>query len=280
MVGNSCMDMIAYSTSMVVGGGISVATVWFQNDIGAAIVVFAILYIFVSSGGAWRYSMGTEIIFTMVSDSTLRDGTRLIVEHKETLVCIVFTFATIYYIPTAYASEKVCDGFFADSKVFSDWILFFLSGLPLASIIPMSLHLDFANHIASAKPGQHITILEVVQASTTDVSPSKQLAVVIPSTASLTFKCPYFASALLAWLLANVAVMQLQARGWLSDHNRFVYALGVFAFSLPMVVMSVVAVALMRGEMKRMWRYDGQWKMSVLTMELADINESGKQDLL
>ena len=127
----------------------------------------------------------------------------------------------------------------------------------------MSLRLDFSNHIANAMARQevHMIVLEAVPAAETPMFSSKlrSAGVVIPSNIPFTFKCPYFVSALLAWLPANATVMVLLARGWLPDHGSCVYAFWVFDCALPMVVMSVLAVSLMCGEVMRVLRYEEHW---------------------
>jgi hypothetical protein len=183
----------------------------------------------------------------------------------------------------------------AQNEAFINWISVPLTALPLFFIIPLSLRLDFANHIASIEARQDVQEdlipLEVVPAPK-DEPPMKQLTagVVIPSSISFTFKCPYFISTQLAWLLSNVAVMLLLARGWLPDVNRFDYLLYVIVCALPMVILSVFAVSFMRGESKRVWEYQERWglepvvekagKISEKVEELVDVKEESISQLV
>jgi hypothetical protein len=170
-------------------------------------------------------------------------------------------FALIHSTAKADEQEKLDHTFSANSEEFYNWIYVPLVAFPLSFIIPISLRLDFANHYASAEARQyvHLITLEVVPAP----KDKRQLSagIVIPSIMPFAFKCPYFISTLLAWLLANAAVMQLLAHGWLPDFGRFMYMIYVLVCALPMVVMSVFAVALIRGEVERMWRYKERWEL-------------------
>ena len=131
--------------------------------------------------------------------------------------------------------------------------------LPLSSIISLSLRLDFANYILNVGP-LHLMSLEEVAGSKTKFS-IYQLTkgIAIPNTLPFTFKCPYFASTLLAWLTANVTVTYLLGYSWLPDTDHFGYMFYVSACAIPMAVASVGAVSVICDEKNRVWMYEERW---------------------
>ena len=156
------------------------------------------------------------------------------------------------------------------------WIEILLATFPPTFIISTSLRLDFENHAASVyarddpvNAPTDLILLEVVQAPTIKWT-SEQLTtgIVIPASLPFTFKCPYFISTLLAWLLANLAVIHLLAHGFLSDFGldvvHFAHTFYVLVCALPMVLLSLVMVALVRGEVKRMWFYTELWQLPTI----------------
>jgi hypothetical protein len=141
---------------------------------------------------------------------------------------------------------------------------------PLSSSPHLS---DFANHVASVHAAREdpknapmdLVPLEVAPVTMTKWK-SEQLTtgVVIPASLPFMFKCTYFISTLLAWLLANLAVMYLLARGWLPDFGldaiHFAHTFYVLVCALPVVLLSLVMVALVRGEVERVWMYRELWQ--------------------
>ena len=134
-------------------------------------------------------------------------------------------------------------------------------------IISTSLRLDFANHAASVharedatNPPTDLVPLEVAQAPNNDTAAGAAWSSPRPSQSP---KCTYFSCTLLAWLLTNLAVVYLLARGWLSDFGleaaHFAHTFYVLVCALPMVLSSLVMVALLRGEVEQMWTYRELW---------------------
>jgi hypothetical protein len=62
--------------------------------------------------------------------------------------------------------------------------------------------------------------------------------------------------------------MHLLARGWLSDFGldvvHFAHTFYVLVCALPVVLLSLVMVALVRGEVKRMWFYTELWQFPTI----------------
>ncbi|KIM77937.1 hypothetical protein PILCRDRAFT_824925 [Piloderma croceum F 1598] len=175
--------------------------------------------------------------------------------------CLTAVFIANHSATSPDNKEKMRAQFPAKSEDFSAWISVILLAFPPALIIPLSLRLDFANYMVSATP-LHLMTLEEVPADKIATNPTLKLSrgIVIPRTIPFTLKYPYFASTLLAWLLANVVITYVLVYGWLSDPDRFTYLLSVFVVAIPMVIMSVFGVSLLRGEVERT-RNDGVWRL-------------------
>ena len=127
----------------------------------------------------------------------------------------------------------------------------------------MFLRLDCANHLASIEAIQgspaDIALEEVPASEATALTPEHTTGVIVPSRIPFAFKPPYFISAFLAWLLANYALVQLTNHGLLSYSGRFAHALGLLVIAPPLMILSAVVVSMFRGEMGRLWRFNGQY---------------------
>jgi hypothetical protein len=134
------------------------------------------------------------------------------------LACLTAVFIANHSATSPDNKEKMRAQFPAKSEDFSAWISVILLAFPPALIIPLSLRLDFANYMVSATP-LHLMTLEEVPADKMATNPTLKLSrgIVIPRTIPFTLKYPYFASTLLAWLLANVVITYVLVYGWLSD---------------------------------------------------------------
>jgi hypothetical protein len=169
--------------------------------------------------------------------------------------------------------ERPLKIFSAESEEFSGWISVIFVALPMSFIIPLSLRLDFANHIVSTAP-LHIMSLEEMPAAKIKNS-WEQLTngIVIPPSIPFTFRCPYFASALLAWLSANTTTTYLLTFGWLPDTGRFMYMFYVLVCAIPAVILSLVCVSRIRGEEERMWRYEERWESGTVVEKATGDSE-------
>lgn len=61
------MDTVSLWTAILMGGVISVITVWYHSDMGASMVVFTMLYIFVNYNGPCTLPMHVVMTNTIVS---------------------------------------------------------------------------------------------------------------------------------------------------------------------------------------------------------------------
>ena len=68
--------------------------------------------------------------------------------------------------------------------------------------------------------------------------------------------------------------------GWLPDFGRFAYSLYVTIFALPIVITSLVAVGLVRGESEHMWRYEERWNLDLIDAEIAGGNNKMVRELV
>jgi hypothetical protein len=246
---------------------VSITTLWFQNDVGAAISIFSVLYLIQSLGNLGERSMrmtiiGTIIIEVVSSNSHCElEAQSLMIVDKLLLVCIATSFIIAHSTINTNHKGRPLELFSAESEDFSGWIFVIFMALPMSLIIPLSLRLDFANHIINTAP-LHIMSLEEMPAAKFKHS-SEQISdgIVIPPSIPFTFKCPYFASALLAWLFANATTTYLLTFGWLPDPGRFMYMFYVLVCAIPAVILSLVCVSRIRGEEDRMWRYEERWEL-------------------
>ena len=148
------------------------------------------------------------------------------------------------------------------------WIKILLATAPPTSTFSTSLRIDFANHAARedlTNALMDLVPLEVALVRTRRwKSEHLTTGVVIPASLPFTFECPYFTCTLLAWLFANMGVMFLLACGWLSDFGmdavHFAHTFYVLVCASPMVLLSLFMVALVRGEVERVWMYREVWQ--------------------
>ena len=154
--------------------------------------------------------IGTIIIEVVSSNSYCElEAQSLTMDDKFLLVYITTVFIITHSTDNADDKERPLKLFSAEYEVFSGWISVIFMALPMSFIIPLSLRLDFANHIVGTAP-LHIMSLEEMPAAKIKYSPEQLTnGIVIPPSIPFTFKCPYFASALLAWLFANATIMYL-----------------------------------------------------------------------
>lgn len=140
------------------------------------------------------------------------------------------------------------------------------------------LRLDYANYVANVEAAEgspvNLIALEVVPAPKSKCPDEKFTSgVIIPTWMTDSFACPYFGSVLTAWFLANVGVTEAIRWGFLPDLGRFVYTGYLLLLAIPMVVLAIVATAMARGEMRRMWTYEEIWTMYDESPENASPNE-------
>jgi hypothetical protein len=161
------------------------------------------------------------------------------------------------------------------------WIFVVLMTIPLSSIISLSLRLDFANYILNVGPLHLMSLEEVAGSKTKSSIYQLTKGIAIPNTLPFTFKCPYFASTLLAWFTANATVTYLLGHSWLPDTDHFGYMFYVAACAIPMAVASVGAVSVICDEKNRVWMYEERWSLKSIAetktgsdreKEAADIN--------
>lgn len=105
--------------------------------------------------------------------------------------------------------------------------------------------------------------LETVDAPTSRCSRAAGLTrgVIVPSFAPRGHRKPYFATALLAWLGSQAVITALFHFTTISQaalETRMFDILGL-SLSIPVMVLSLVLTAVLRGEMKSLWRHQEEW---------------------
>lgn len=155
----------------------------------------------------------------------------------------------------------------------------------LSTIIATCLRFDYSNHVATVEAaGSHAPLISLEVVPTPEAkTPEKQLTagVVAPSRLAVAFARPYFTSALAAWILTNVAVTQLILAGFLPEFGHVVYALYLHLCSTPVIVLTIVGVAVARGEAKHMWKYEEVWTSEPTVQQaviegLEEVDEKAK----
>jgi hypothetical protein len=267
-----------------------IVTLWYNSDVGASIMVFALLYAFQANNNPRKTSMRqiiiAAIVIEAVSVTIILNVESSNTYHQHKVLLLYFASLLVIIVSTVKADrasiQQLYEHFTAYCGDFINWFYVPCMGLPLSFIISMSLRLDFANHNARVQLYQDHSadsmMLEQVSAPEAK-SPTKQLTagIVIPSSIPIAFDCPYFLSTLLTWIFANTAIMQLLAHGWLPDFGRFVYSLYVLLCALPMAVLSVVGVSLVRGEARHMWTYDEHWNLEPVEEKAVRISEKVRE---
>jgi hypothetical protein len=265
--------------NLFVSLAVSITTLWYQNDIGAAISVFSVLYSIQSRSSLGERSMrmtiiGTIIIEVVSSNSHCKlEAQSVMMDNKLLLVYIAALFITAHSTVNTDDKEQLLKLLSAESEVFSGWISVIFMALPMSFIIPLSLRLDFANHIISIAPLHIMSLEEMPAAKIKNSSERLTNGIVIPPSIPFTFKCPYFASALLTWLFSNATTTYLLTFGWLPDPGRFTYMFYVLVCAIPAVILSLVGVSRIRGEEERMWRYKERWELGTVVEKATGDSE-------
>ncbi|KZP26316.1 hypothetical protein FIBSPDRAFT_854958 [Athelia psychrophila] len=83
------------------------------------------------------------------------------------------------------------------------------------------------------------------------------------------FKRCYFSAVFIAWTFAHFATYVLIDRGLLPSFGRAAYTLYALLLSVPLMVTALVAMALFRGEAKKMWKYEEVWAVKPVAAEDA-----------
>lgn len=160
------------------------------------------------------------------------------------------------------------------------WVYVCCLALPLSGLFAFCLRFDFSNHVDAAGS----TALEALPVPANSTTPAHcrlealtaplissllahpqlgaKLGVISPSYAAILavrFPSPYFGSALAVWLCANLVVFMLGLRGFATEYGPEAHACGVLLLAPPFIVGTTIAVALARGEIRRLLYYEEVW---------------------
>jgi hypothetical protein len=145
--------------------------------------------------------------------------------------------------------------------------------LPLSRFFLDILRFDFSNHVANVETAQGFPVELVLEEVAVSVE-QPTTGVIVPSAIPFAFVPPYFISALLGWLLANFAALQINTRD--DATGLYGHAAWVFLVAPPMMILSVVIMSVMRGEVMHMWSYEGHWDLQPSVEKAAgDIEKGG-----
>jgi len=170
--------------------------------------------------------------------------------NSQILLCFI---GVLFRIPVQNLQNlPIIDAFGHWQEKFSQWISILTLVVPLSRFFLDILRFDFSNHIANVEFPIELALEEVVISVEQPTT-----GVVIPSAIPFAFMPPYFISALLGWLLANFAAIQIITPDDTSE--LYSHALCLFLIAPPMMILSVLIMSVMRGEVMHMWNYEEHW---------------------
>ena len=141
--------------------------------------------------------------------------------------------------------------------------------VPLCRLLATIFRFDYANHALATQSSTPIIAIAKTPApaaggfTTGAIAPSWRAVLGVP------FGRYYFGSAMTAWMCSNFIVDVLITREILPDIGRVIYATYLLLISIPLIVAAMVGVSLVRGEAKRMWKYEEVWTVEPAAKEAA-----------
>ncbi|KZS88751.1 hypothetical protein SISNIDRAFT_253237 [Sistotremastrum niveocremeum HHB9708] len=133
-------------------------------------------------------------------------------------------------------------------------------------IIALSYRFDFDNHLKAHPEVEDQIVQSLIKVDTPEVK-NKRLAlsagfVIPPSSQIPRFSKPYSITATITWVIANLGAFAAFAPYNVIEVEE-IYTLGavVMWFSLPLMCLGIVGVALCRRELGALWAYEEVWKV-------------------
>lgn len=171
-------------------------------------------------------------------------------------VVYVFVAATLVVILYGRLHDKELSK--DDDQHLGQWIYVLLLAFPLTGLFAFCLRFDFSfilpNIPSTLEPA-------MIQPLSTWSLPIGQGAIAPSFTVvfKTRFAFPYFGSAIGAWFCVNVATNVLGVPGFAADYGWVAHAFGVLLLSTPLVIVTILCVAWVRGETERLWEYEELW---------------------
>lgn len=173
------------------------------------------------------------------------------------IIQVVYASVAAILVATLYGRSHNTE-FSKDIGWYQSWIYVFLIALPPTGLFAFCLCFDFSvifpNLPSTLEPAM------ILPAATWSLPIGQgALAPFFRALYKIRFACPYFGSAIGAWICANVATNVLGVPGFTADYRWLAYAFGVLLLSTPLIIITVVCVAWVRGETERLWDYEELW---------------------
>lgn len=152
-----------------------------------------------------------------------------------------------------------------------DWMCTLFAAVPLSRLFATALRFDFANHDEATQSPTPAIDVQTVPAPVAK-TPGRQLTagVKAPShwaVVTVPFERRYFQAVLAPWILAHIITYVLIDQGLLPSFGRAAYTLYAMLLSIPLMLTALVTVALLRGESKKMWKYEEVWTVKPISAE-------------
>ena len=147
-----------------------------------------------------------------------------------------------------------------------EWIVVLWLAEPLGQLLAAAFRFDYANHVRAAQRSAS-SIITVTTGPTPDGLYTGAIAPSWAAVQRVPFRRYYFGAALAAWMCANFVLCSLNSRGMLP--SRVIYAAGLLFVSTPLIVAALFGMASVRGEGRRMWRYEEVWMVEPVDAKRA-----------
>ncbi|GAA5878234.1 hypothetical protein JCM8547_003163 [Rhodosporidiobolus lusitaniae] len=251
-------------TSVVLATGLNLGAYFQVNEAIGSILVGALLYR--ATSGTHRRSFSIRVVALAM------------------LAWLALTFvlsgALVYYLVQRYKEAPngdlvddegntiipahPDDAAFASPSVMSYINLFYpvIYAFVPGMLIAGCYRLDYANHVAENPAAASTVSLETVEPRSRCAARFMSKGVVFPSTAPENFYKPYYATALRAWLLAQLVTFGMFYCALPLDEDILKtssFSLLSLSLAIPFMIVGLAITATVRGEFRRLWTYREEW---------------------
>ncbi|KAF7982645.1 hypothetical protein HWV62_27085 [Athelia sp. TMB] len=231
--------------------------IWFNSDACASVMFFVAVFVIQGKQGKKTISLRRLIIKAALYELGL-------------MVYLGIVSAVIWWSLQNEETVKPTRSI-TDEPPFgrAQWIYMLWPTVPLCRLLATALRFDYTNH---AQANQSSTPIIAIATTPAPAAGGFTTGAIAPSWGSV-LKVPfgryYFGSAMTAWMCSNFIVYVLISREILPDIGRVVYTIYLLLISIPLIIAAVLGMSLVRGEAKRMWKYEEVWTVEPAAMEAA-----------
>ncbi|KAF7970034.1 hypothetical protein HWV62_25338 [Athelia sp. TMB] len=230
----------------IISVGLPVGAVCYSSDACAAAMVFVVVYNF----------QGCHENKT----NSLRK-----------LIINIITFGTVMLsylaIVASIVASSASEGALIELRSMvgrADWAFLCFLAILSSNLLPTILRFDYAIRVEAVESAAPLIAIETAPAPNA-IAPGKQLTAgaMVPAFWAVMlapFKRIYFGFALMAHYISHFIASILIAKGILPDLGCAIYIGYILLISTPLIIATLVTVALLRGEAKLMWKYEEVWE--------------------